>query len=41
MEFDNDKCRAINVGKENPHYRYNISKLALNRSECERFGCTG
>ena len=26
----------MHVGMENPHNRYNISKVKLNRSECER-----
>ena len=26
----------MTVGRENPHNRYNISKVTLNRSECER-----
>ena len=30
MEFDIDKCRVMNVGRENPHNRYNISKVKLN-----------
>ena len=36
MEFNINKCRVMNVGRENPHNRYNISKVKLNRSECER-----
>ena len=35
-EFNHDKCRVMNVGRENPHNRYNISKVTLNRSECKR-----
>ena len=38
MDFNIDKCRVMNVGRENPHNRYNISKEKLNRSECEKFG---
>ena len=30
-EFNNDKCRIINIGRDNPHNRYNISKVTLNR----------
>ena len=26
----------MNVGSLNPHNRYNISRVMLNRSECER-----
>ena len=26
----------MNVGRKNPHNRYNISKVTLNRSECKR-----
>ena len=26
----------MNVGKENPYNRYNINKVPLNKSECER-----
>ena len=32
---------VMNVGRENPHNRYNISTVKVNRSEYERFGCTG
>ena len=41
MKSDIDMCRVMNVGKENPHKRYNIRYVTLNRSECERFRCTG
>ena len=41
MEFNIDKCRIINAGREIPHNRYNISKVTLNKSECEGFGNTG
>ena len=41
MEFNIDKCRVMNVRKENLHKRYNISKVTMNRSECERFEYTG
>ena len=37
MEHNIDKFRVMNVGRENPHNRYNISKVTLNRSECERY----
>ena len=37
MEFNHEKCRVINIGRENPHNRFNISKVIRNRSECERF----
>ena len=36
MEFNHVKCRVMNVGRENPHNRYNINKVTLNKSECER-----
>ena len=36
MEFNIEKCRVMIVGWENPHNRYNISRVTLNRSECER-----
>ena len=36
MEFNIDKCRVMNVGRENPHNRYNISRITLNILECER-----
>ena len=36
MEFNHDKYRVMNVGRENPHNRYNISKVTLNRSEFVR-----
>ena len=35
LDFNHDKCRVMNVGRENPHNRYNISKVTLNISECE------
>ena len=35
MEFNIDKWRVMNVGRENPH-KYNIIKVTLNKSECER-----
>ena len=41
MEFNIDMCSVVNVGRENPHNRYNIRNVSLNRSECERFGCIG
>ena len=34
--FDIDKCKVMNVGRENPHNRCNINRVMLNRSECER-----
>ena len=36
MEFNINNCTVMNVCRENPHNRYNISKITLNRSECER-----
>ena len=36
MNFNIDKCGVMNVGRENSHNRYNISKVTLNRSEWER-----
>ena len=36
IQFNIDKCRVMNVGWENPHNRYNISNVTLNRSEFER-----
>ena len=36
MDFDIDMCKVMNVGRENPHNRYNINKVMLNRLECER-----
>ena len=36
MEFNIDKCSVMNVGRKNPHNRYNIRNLLLNRSECKR-----
>ena len=36
MEFNIDKCKVMNVGRENPHNRYNISKVTRIKSECER-----
>ena len=36
MDFNIDKYRVMNVGRKNPHKRYNISKVKLNRLECER-----
>ena len=36
MEFNHDKCRVMNVGRENPNNRYNINNVTLNISECER-----
>ena len=36
MDFYIDKCKVMNVGWENLHNRYNISRLMLKRSECER-----
>ena len=35
MEFNHDNYRVMIVGRENPHNRYNISNMTLNRSECE------
>ena len=35
MAFNIDKCKVMNVGRENPHNRYNINRVMLNRSECE------
>ena len=32
MDFNIDKCKVINIGKENPQNRYNINRLMLNRS---------
>ena len=37
MESNIDKCRIMNVGRENPQNRYNTNKITLNRSECERY----
>ena len=36
MEFNIDKYRVMNVGRENPYNRYKISKVTLNKSECEK-----
>ena len=36
MDFNIDKCKVMNIVKENPQNRYNINRLMLNRSECER-----
>ena len=36
MDFNIDKCKVMNIGRENPQNRYNINKVMLNRSECER-----
>ena len=36
MEFNIDKCRVMNIGRENPHNRYSITNVTLNRSEYER-----
>ena len=33
MEFNIDKCRVMNVGRENPH---KCNKVKHNRSECKR-----
>ena len=31
-----NELRAMNVVRENPHNRYNINKVTLNKSECLR-----
>ena len=31
-----DKCKIMNIGRENSQNRYNINRVMLNRSECER-----
>ena len=36
MDFIIDKCKVMNIGKENPQNRYNINRVMLNRSKCER-----
>ena len=36
MDFNIDKCKAMNIGRENLQNRCNINRLMLNRSECER-----
>ena len=36
MNFDINKCKVMNIGRENPQNRYNINRVMLNRSECER-----
>ena len=36
MDFNIDKCKVMNSGRENPQNRYNINRVMLNRSECER-----
>ncbi|ORD92985.1 hypothetical protein ECANGB1_2036 [Enterospora canceri] len=36
MDFNIDKCKVMNIGRENPQNRYNINRVMLNRSECER-----
>ena len=36
MDFNIDKCKVMNVGRKNPHNRYNINRVMLNRSEWER-----
>ena len=36
MNFNVDKCKVMNVGREYPHNRYNINRVMLNRSECKR-----
>ena len=36
MDFYIDKCRVMNIGRKNSHNRYNINRIMLNRSECER-----
>ena len=37
VDLNLDKCRVMNIGRENSHNRYNISKITLDRSECERY----
>ena len=36
MDFNIDKCQGMNIGRENPQNKYNINRVMLNRSECER-----
>ena len=36
MNLDIDKCKVVNVGRKNPHNRYNINRVMMNRSGCER-----
>ena len=36
MDFNIDKCKVMNIGRENTQNRYNINSIMLNRSECER-----
>ena len=35
MDFNIDKCKVMNVGRENSQNRYNINRVILNKSECE------
>ena len=36
MDFNIDKCKVMNIGRENLQNRNNINRVMLNRSECER-----
>ena len=36
MDFNIDKCKVMNIGRKNLQNRYNINRIMLNRSECER-----
>ena len=36
MDFNINKCKVMNIGMKNPQNRYNINRIMLNRSECDR-----